>query len=384
MALLRTGVIATSNKENEQRVAIHPAHIDRIADPLRSQLVFERGYGKDFAFSDETITSKGFQLADRGEIFGNCEVVILPKPVQADFEAMRNGATLWGWPHCVQQEAYTKASIDRKLTLIAFEAMFVWGREAQKGMHSFYKNNELAGYCAVLHALKLVGRDGNYGPRLKVAIIGFGSVSRGAAYALQGRSITDITFYTQRAAHLVKDQLYGARHLQIRNAKPGEPGIMIDDAQGKGRPFVDDLAEMDVIVNGTLQNTEDPLMFVSEHELERLKANTLIIDVSCDLEMGFPFARPTSFEEPMFRVGQIDYYAVDHTPTYLWNAASWEVSESLLPYLPTVMNGPAAWQKNETISRAIEIRDGVIQNPKILSFQKRSSEYPHPVQVDLG
>jgi hypothetical protein len=42
-----------------------------------------------------------------------------------------------------------------------------------------------------------------------------------------------------------------------------------------------------------------------------------------------------------------------------------------------VLDGPEAWDGNETIRRAIEIRDGVIQNPKILSFQGRSEEYPH-------
>ena len=34
-------------------------------------------------------------------------------------------------------------------------------------------------------------------------------------------------------------------------------------------------------------------------------------------------------------------------------------------------------EADETIGRAIEIRDGVIQNPKILSFQRRSAEFPH-------
>ena len=33
---------------------------------------------------------------------------------------------------------------------------------------------------------------------------------------------------------------------------------------------------------------------------------------------------------------------------------------------------------DETIRKAIEIRDGVIQNPKILSFQHRAADYPHP------
>jgi hypothetical protein len=34
-----------------------------------------------------------------------------------------------------------------------------------------------------------------------------------------------------------------------------------------------------------------------------------------------------------------------------------------------------------TVAKAIEIRDGVVQNPKILSFQHRSPAYPHPTEA---
>ncbi len=42
--------------------------------------------------------------------------------------------------------------------------------------------------------------------------------------------------------------------------------------------------------------------------------------------------------------------------------------------------GAEAWDADATIGRAIEIRDGVIQNPKILSFQGRSADFPHARQ----
>jgi hypothetical protein len=48
-----------------------------------------------------------------------------------------------------------------------------------------------------------------------------------------------------------------------------------------------------------------------------------------------------------------------------------------MPHLRTVMEGPASWAADEVINRAIEIRDGEVQNPKILSFQGRASGYPH-------
>ena len=70
---------------------------------------------------------------------------------------------------------------------------------------------------------------------------------------------------------------------------------------------------------------------------ERARPGSLIVDVSCDRGMGFTWARPTTFEEPTFVVGDnITYYAVDHTPSYLWNSATWENSEALLPFVETL------------------------------------------------
>ncbi len=66
----------------------------------------------------------------------------------------------------------------------------------------------------------------------------------------------------------------------------------------------------------------------------------------------------------MFEVGDhVRHYGVDHSPSYLWNAATWENSEALLPFLPAVLGGTPAWDGDETIRRAIEIRDGVVQKP---------------------
>jgi alanine dehydrogenase len=119
-------------------------------------------------------------------------------------------------------------------------------------------------------------------------------------------------------------------------------------------------------------------MFVANDDLGLFRRGALIIDVSCDEGMGFEWARPTSFDEPTFTVGDgVHYYAVDHSPSYLWDSATWEISEALIPHLGAVMSGPSGWQASETIRRAIEIQDGVVLDPRILSFQQREDEYPH-------
>ena len=81
----------------------------------------------------------------------------------------------------------------------------------------------------------------------------------------------------------------------------------------------------------------------------------------------------------MFKVGKVDYYAVDHTPSYLWESASRSISAALIVHLPTVLAGYESWQQSETIRQAVNIDAGVIQKPDIISFQNREALYPHAI-----
>ena len=316
-------------------------------------------------------------MRTREQLIEECDVIVLPKPLADDLVTMREGQVLWGWPHCVQDEALTQVAIDRKLTLIAWEAMNHWGRDGSFSLHVFHKNNELAGYCSVMHALRLRGVSGQYGRRLRAAVISFGATGRGAVTALAALGIFDVTVLTQRDPAAVASPVHSATIAQF-GPDPDDGSTLVVDGDEGSRPLVDLLAEHDVIVNCVLQDPEEPSMFIRNEELERFAPGSIIVDVSCDEGMGFEWARPTTFSDPMFTVGErVHYYAVDHSPSYLWDAATWEISAALMPYLSTVMGGPDSWDHEDTIKKSIEIRDGVVQNPKILSFQNRSAEYPH-------
>lgn len=375
--MLKLGVIGSSKKENEQRLPIHPKHLRRLPERIRRQLIFEEGYGAPFDLSDAQIAAQTGGTAPRQELLADVGAVIIIKPVVSDLEALREGGLLWGWPHCVQQGPLTQAAIDRKLTLIAFEEMFVWGPLGTPGRHTFYKNNELAGYCAVLHALQLMGIDGHYGNQRKILIFSFGAVSRGAIYALKARGFRNITICIQRPDHEVREEVLDCHYIRLREGQEGEPRLVAVEHDGSERPFLDLVAKADIMVNGSFQDPDQPYMFVTEQEQSHLKDHSLIIDVSCDEGMGFSFARPTTFDDPMFKQGTVDYYGVDHTPSYLWESATRSISAALLVHLPDVVTGRESWLQNETIRRAVVIDDGVIQQEKILSFQRRRSEYPH-------
>jgi alanine dehydrogenase len=374
---LSIGVLGSSLKPNEQRLPIHPQHLGRIAPELRQRLRLEYGYGERFGVPDSTLAGLVGGLGTRRELIAQDDVILLPKPQAEDLAELRDGQTLWGWPHCVQDEAITQLAIDKKLTLIAFEAMNHWAADGGFGLHVFHKNNELAGYCSVLHALALTGSTGDYGRRLTAVVIGFGATARGAVTALNAHGVHDVQVLTNRGVAAVGSPIHSVRIVQFDhdNNAPFLSQVITDGGRKPLAPF---LAAADIVVNCTLQDPNSPLTYLRTEDLAEFRPDSLIVDVSCDPGMGFSWARSTTFDEPMFRVGgHVNYYAVDHSPSYLWNSASWEISEALLPFLETVAAGPDAWDTNETISRAIEIREGVIQNPDVLEFQGRSAEYPH-------
>lgn len=377
MTFLKMGVIGTSKKEDERRFPIHPEHLSRLPENIRKQLIFEKGYGNSFHISDQEISRLTGGISTRSEILRDIGDVIIAKPVLADLEELKRGGVILGYPHCAQQKEITQIAIDKKLTLIAFEDMYMWSSNGQKRRHTFYKNNEIAGYSAVIHALQLKGIDGHYGNQRKVLIFSFGAVSRGAIYALKAHGYRDITICVQRTDEEVREEVLDVHYNRIRKGKKNEARMIVVEHDGSERPLLELINESEIIINGTYQNTDDPIDYVKEEEKGMLKSRTLIIDVSCDEGMGFYFAKPTSFKNPMIAIGDIDYYAVDHTPSYYWESSSRSLSAALIPHLPSVVEGRESWKKNKTISNAINVDQGIVLKNSILSFQNRSKEYPH-------
>jgi alanine dehydrogenase len=374
---LTLGVMGRSHKENEYRLPLHPRHLERIPLDLRERIYLEAGYGERFGASDGELAELVAGIRTHQELVEECDVILQPKPLHRDVGELRDGQVLWGWPHCVQDEAMTQLAVDHRLTLIAFEAMNHWNRDGSFSLHVFHKNNELAGYCSVLHAMQLAGITGDYGPRLSAVVIGFGATARGAVTALAALGVGDVDILTHRQVAAVASPIHSARILHFDSVE-GVEGVSHAVTPDGWVPLAAFLGEHDIIVNCVLQDTDAPLVFLTDDDLVDLSPGTVVVDVSCDEGMGFSWARPTTFAEPTFEVGKdVLYYAVDHSPSYLWGSATWEISEALLPFLRTVMEGPQAWERDATIRRAVEIRDGVIQNAAILSFQGRSATHPH-------
>jgi len=372
---MKIGIIKTSLKENEKRLPIHPDHIKYIDPKVRKSLYFENNYGTEFMMSDTEILNLGACMLTRDEILHESDLVVLPKPMSDDLKRAKKGAIVWGWMHCVQQTDIAQHAIDNNLTYVSWEAMHTWVNNT-KNMHIFYRNNELAGYASVIHSLQLLGMDGLYGERKKVVIFGYGSVSKGAITALHGRGFNNITVLSKREFHLIADK---NPDVYFKSYSMQGQKLMVNDLTGK-EYLIDYLRDADIIINGILQNVKSPVTFIQYKDVGNLKPGCLIIDISCDKGMGFEFARPTSFIEPIIEIEHLHYYSVDHTPSYLWRAATREISLCVLPFLKDISEGLSGIEQNEILAKAVEMKNGIIVNDDIISFQNRLSNPPYQIK----
>lgn len=370
------GLVGTSLKPDEKRVPIHPRHLDRIPAELRSRITVETGYGARFGVGDDTITGLGYRVADRDSVLTGSDIVLLFKPVVSDVASLSPGQTLWGCPHFVQDVEMTQIAIDRRISAVTIEGMRHWTGGDGFDLFVFHRVSELAGYCSVTHALECTGRSALFGAPLSAVVFGYGSTGRGAVTALQSLGVTDLTVVTRRPPSAVAAQPNAARTVQyVADGRDGRSHIVTET--GEHVPVIDFVADSDIVVNCVLQDPRRPTTFLHDADLASMRGSALFVDVSCDTEMGFGWAGPTTFRDPLRELGRHRYYAVDHSPSLLWDAASAVISEALLPYLPTVMGGPEHWWDDATVGAAVEMHDGHLLNATVVDYQQREGSYPH-------
>ncbi len=314
-----------SRKENEKRIALLPEHIDNIRNC--GLLFLESGYGHDFGISDAEYASHGVNMVSREEALTK-DIICDPKVGDAEYLGSLHNQLVFGWIHAVQNREITEKIISGENTAIAWEDMYQCGR------HIFWRNNEIAGEAAVMHAYLL---HGIFPYNTKVAVLGRGNVARGAIKILNFMGANVVT-YDRRTENL----------------------------------FREELPEYDVVVNAILWDTSRKDHILYRNDLKRMKRGGLIIDVSCDRNGGIETSNPTSIDKPIYNVEGIAHYVVDHTPSLFFKTSSYEISKQVSSFIDFLIED--TFEANPVLRNAIAIRDGVIIDKRINSFQNRCVE----------
>jgi N5-(carboxyethyl)ornithine synthase len=319
---MKTIGFVISEKENERRRALVPDDLSFVRNTR--YLYFEKGYGNVLGFTDGDYETRGANIATSGECYKK-DIVCNPKfPSIAERKKFSSGQTLFGWIHAVQNRENVDFLVSRKMTAIAWEEMY------EGSIHSFWRNNEIAGEAGVLHAVSLVGRI--LPEQASAAEIGHGNAGVGALRMLTRLGVTSRVFH----------------HTEIEQLKQSLPHIDI----------LVNCVKWDPLFEGRILHRED---------LKRFKKGSLIIDISCNRGMEIETTVPTSFDDPVYEVDGIIHYAVDHVPAKFWISASHAISAEVKRYLDDLIEG----NNNPVLRRATVIDRGRIIDNAITAFQKR-------------
>lgn len=312
-----------SDKKNEKRRALVIEDILNIKN--REFIYIEKNYGTALGIKDKEFIDLGVNVVDR-EIVMTQDIICDPKAGDASYlEFLREGQTVFGWIHAVQNREITDNFTNKKLTAIAWEDMF------EQGRHVFWRNNEIAGEAAVLHACTLYGK---LPYETKVAILGRGNIAKGAYKAFVSLG-AEVVMYDRRTELL----------------------------------FHNELGEYDILVNAVLWDLKRTDHVIYKEDLKIMKNGSMIIDISCDQNGAIESSKPTTMNNPIYEIDNVLHYVVDHTPSIFYKSVSKSISSEIVKYLDLLIENKEL--ENKVLAQAIIIENGIIKDQRINDFQKR-------------
>lgn len=317
---MKTVGFPISQKLNERRRCLIPSDIKFIKNI--KNLYLEEDYGKVLGFDDEEYLKMGVQMVSKEEVLSK-DIICDPKIGDASYIQLLRNQTIYGWVHAVQNKHLTDILINNKITAFAWEDMFADGK------HTFWRNNEIAGEAAILHAYLL---HAVFPYETKVAVLGRGNIARGAMRILISLG-ADVTVYDKKTENLFQKQL----------------------------------CQYDVIVNAIYWDTSRKDHIIYKKDLKRMKKGSLIIDVSCDENGGIETSVPTDMNNPTYVIDGITHYAVDHTPSIFYKT----ISESLSGIVSKTIDMLIEEKPDNKLFDALIINNGVIVDDRINHYQNR-------------
>lgn len=311
-----------SHKEGEKRRALLPCDIASFVKH-KDYLFFESGYGESAGVCDDDYRGAGVQIVSREEAL-KCEVICDVKLGDADYLGeLSDGKILYGWAHAVQNIEFTTQMIQHGHTVIAWEEIF------EKGRYIFYRNREIAGEAAVMHAFRYCGK---MPYDSKVAILGNGQTAKGALRVLHSLGAT-IDVYGRKQEQLFRQNMY----------------------------------DYDVLVNCILWDTSRTDRIIYREDLKKMRKGTLIIDVSCDPYLEIETSHPTSIDSPIYEEEGVIHYCVDNTPAMFPITVTKVLSYGISRHIDELVE----WNLSDSQKDAMVIQNGGILKQEIIDFRER-------------
>jgi alanine dehydrogenase len=334
--------VPTEIKADEYRVALTPSGVRELTDRGHSVCV-QAGAGEGSAIPDEHYAAQGASIVPDAEaVFGEAELIVKVKEPQPDEVARLEARhTLFTYLHLAPDAELTRGLIESGATCIAYETV----TDARGRLPLLAPMSEVAGKIATQAGAFMLEKPlGGRGLLLggvpgvaagKVMVIGGGVVGQNAA---------EIAIGLGAETYVYDRNIDRLRELEVLlNGRCSTCFASTLEIEQR-------LPDMDLVIGAVLIHGAKAPWVIRRSQLQMMKRNAVMVDVSIDQGGCFETSRPTTHSDPTYEVDGITHYCVANMPGAVPITSTYALTNATMPYVLKLAD--------EGVHRALDSDDG--------------------------
>ena len=315
--------VPKESKNNEDRVAITPAGVSEFVAHGHRVLI-ERGAGIGSGIQDGAYAAAGAEIVpDAATVFASGELVLKVKePIAAEYALLREDQVLFTYLHLAASRDCTDALLAAGTTAIAYETV-----TRGRALPLLAPMSEVAGRLAAqIGSVTLLHPAGGSGILMggvpgtrpaKVVVIGGGVAGENAAVASAAMG-ADVTVMDVNLARL-KD-IDTAHHSRVKTLASSKLAI------------AEQVAQADLVIGSVLIPGAAAPKLVTLDMVQQMRPGSVLVDIAIDQGGCFEGSRPTTHDDPTYRVHDALYYCVGNMPGAVPQTSTAALTNATLPY----------------------------------------------------
>ena len=335
-------------KNHEYRVGLTPESAGELARHGH-EVWIESGAGLGIDATDAEYMAAGARIVDGPDpIFAECEMVVKVKEPQAgERKKLREGQILYTYLHLAPDREQTVDLVNAGVTAIAYETVTgllkpmsqVAGRmSVQAGANALEKAHGGRGV--------LLGGVPGVMPG-KVVVIGGGVVGFNAAQMAVGLG-ADVTILDRDPEVLEKV----GTHFEARAATRFSNAANLQDA----------LSTADLVIGAVLIPGAAAPKLVTREQLKDMQQGSVLVDVAIDQGGCFETSKPTTHDNPTYKIDGIVHYCVANMPGAVARTSTYALNNVTLPHALAIADHgwKAALRANPYLAEGLNVWDGKV------------------------
>ncbi len=346
-------------KDHEYRAAATPSGVLELVN-AGHEVIVEKNLGKAIDFLDEQYIASGAKIVPSAkEIYKKAEMILKVKePQKSECEMIRKNQIIFSYLHLAAEPDLTKMLIKSGCVAIAFETV----TSSDRSLPLLAPMSEVAGKLSIQAGAKALEKaQGGRGillggvpgvARGKVVILGGGVAGTNAAKVAIGigAEVTILDKSLNRIRYLC--DIFG-----------NSANVLYASTQNVEKKVL----EADLVIGAVLIPGAAAPKIVSAKTVKKMKAGSVMVDISIDQGGCFETSKPTSHSNPTYIVNDVVHYCVTNMPGAVARTSTQALENSTLPFSLALANKgyKKALRDDKHLMAGLNIFDGKITHEAV-------------------